>query len=225
MKLLEINREALTKEEAEVFKESYPPVTDHQAEMMLHALGADNRSYHTYKGSRVYRAYRNGYDAGGKDVAAWDDLVTKKFARKGRFCYNVTVEGIHMLEFIVQCRIWNDYVGVTDCKRDVLHAMMERDVFCGYECWLPTTAVQLSEDLAICPSLIRDTLKALAEEGLVAKGSYGGVTDEGYPYCHHGWYLTEKAKELNAEEYKKLQNEEYERLNNMLKKGQPQAEG
>ena len=94
-KLLKIDRKGMPLADKGLFNKYYPEeISDDQADMMLHALGADYRSFRKYRERRYYHAYRNFYDAGGRDVAAWDDLVAKGYARK-HDVYHVTVKGIH----------------------------------------------------------------------------------------------------------------------------------
>lgn len=114
-KLLKINREGIS-DQMKVFSK-YPDITDHQAEMMLHALGADQKGYRSYNGSKTYNAYRNYYEAGGRDIALWEDLKEKGFAENGRPFYTVSVSGIHALEFLTQCRIWGNYQSVGEKLR------------------------------------------------------------------------------------------------------------
>lgn len=193
-------------------------VTDNQAEMMLHALGADNKSYRTHDKWKYYHAYRNYYDAGGADEELWNDLVAKGYAKK-HGTYHVTVNGIHLLEYLTQCRIWGNYQNTADCRYAVLVALMEDDVFCGYECWLPTSSVDLSRRLAIPKELVLKTLKELASDGLVEKGYYGDMDEDGCVHCKHGWYLTELARQKYSEKYEELQKAEYKKISDSLKEG------
>lgn len=210
---LKVNRDGLSLYDRTVLLH-YPEITDHQAELMLHALGADHKEYRSYKGSKTYHAYRNYYDAGGKDIAIWNDLVEKELAEKHTF-YHVTVKGIRVLEFLTQCRIWDDYDCVADAKTAVHKAMMKLSVFCGYGCWEPITAKEISLDLAIPIPLVRKTLNRLAEEGYVYKGHYGSIDDDGYPHCLHGWYVTKKTEEMPL--YREYEKQEYARIDAMMK--------
>lgn len=191
----------------------YPEITDAQAEQMLHALGADSKPYRKYLDRKYYHAYRNYYDAGGEDVELWNDLESKGLADHERF-YHVTVKGIRLLEFLTQCRIYDNYQNVADARTNVLKAMIRRDVFCGYGCWFPTPAWAISLDVAIPEKLALDTLKQLCEEGYVYKGHYGEMDEDGYVHCSHGWYCTSKCKDLEI--YGVYQQEEYAKINKMI---------
>lgn len=212
MKQLMINRDGMTTIDKVLMARHYPEkVSDHQADMMLHALGCDNRPYRTYKGMKSYHAYRNYYDAGGNDAELWDDLVIKGYATK-RVTYHVTVKGIRVLEYLTQCRIWDNYLNEADCHFTILVELMKDSVYCGYGCWLPTSSRDLSLRLAIPQKLVLKTLHHLETEGLAMKGNYGGQDDDGYVHCKHGWYLTKYAQEKYAEKYAELKKEEYERM-------------
>lgn len=169
------------------------PVTQQQVEMMLHAIGADHKKERTYLGRKYYHAYRNYYDAGGSDTEQWEDLTRKGYAEKRRF-YHVTASGLRLLELMTGAVIYDSYDCVGDCKSPMLTAFMKADVYCGHGCWFPTSVKDISESLKIPLALARKTARKLEEEGLIVKGHFGGITDEGYPYCRHGYYLTEKAR-------------------------------
>lgn len=211
---LRVNRDGMSLIEKCLLEGNYPEeVSDYKAEMMLHALGSDNRPYTTYKGQKTFHAYRNYYDAGGHDAEEWNDLVSKGYAtKKANGMYHVTVKGIRVLEFLTQCRIWDNYLCVADCWNAVLIEMMKDDVFCGYGCWLPTTSRELSFRLAIPQKLVLKTLRSLEYGGYVMKGHFGGQDEDGYVHCKHGWYLTKHAQEQFAEKYEEIKKDEYKRM-------------
>lgn len=216
-KFLKINRDDMSTIEKVLLARNYPEeITDAQADMMLHALGADHRPFRTYRGQKSYHAFRNYYDAGGDDVAAWDDLVEKGYAGKRRV-YFVTVRGIRVLEYLTHCRIWDDYENTADCRYPVLEELMKDAVSCGYGCWLPTSSRELSLRLAIPRQLILETLKELAVDGLVKKDYYGEMNSDGEVSCKHGWILTKAAENKYSERYNELQAEEYKRINDSLR--------
>lgn len=60
---------------------------------------------------------------------------------------------------------------------------------------------------------IRKLIKELEADGLVRRTYDGGIDEEGYPHCYHGWHITKKA--TDSELYKKCEKEaleEYERF-------------
>ena len=185
-------------------------VTQHQAEMMLHAIGADHKKERTYLGRKYYHAYRNYYDAGGSDAEQWEDLTKKGYAKRRRF-YHVTTDGLHLLELMTDAVIYDSYDCVADCKKPMLEAFMKADVACCWGCWFPTSVRSVAKSLMIPLVLARKTARKLEEEGLIEKGHFGGITDEGFPYCRHGYFLTDKARK--SEKWEALKQEEYDYIN------------
>lgn len=60
---------------------------------------------------------------------------------------------------------------------------------------------------------IRKLLKELEAEGFVKKTYEGGIDEDGYPHCYHGWSIT--AKTQKTEMYRECYEEaleEYERF-------------
>ena len=66
-------------------------------------------------------------------------------------------------------------------------------------------------------SLARDTAKHLEENGYIVKSYYGGMDEEGYPYCIHGYYLTDKARQM--ERWKVLHDAEVAYIENDILEG------
>ena len=220
--MLEINREALTEAEREVL-EDYPKITDRQAEMMLHALGADYKEETKRKTGKYYHAYRNYYDAGGTDADGWNDLKEKGYADGHENYYRVTVSGIRILEFLTHSRIYNNYRNYADSKRPAIDFIIRQDVTPCWGCWLPVSTKRLALGLAIPEKLARETMHRLEEEGLIHKGHYGEITDEGFPRCYHGYYPTKKLKE--TERYKKIEKEVEDEVNERNRKSVETQDG
>lgn len=190
----------------------HEPITDKQAELMLHAIGADNKKSRHYMGRKIYKAYRNYYDAGGSDIELWDDLVSKGYADKSRF-YHVTHYGLEILGLITNSTIYGNYHNVADCRKDVLEQFMRVDAYHGYGCWFPTSAKAISKVLHIPLQLARETARSLADEGLIKKGHCGGMDCDGEIHCIHGYFLTDKAREKYSERYEELKKAEYAYIN------------
>ena len=60
---------------------------------------------------------------------------------------------------------------------------------------------------------IRKLIKELESDGLVTKTYEGGIDEDGYPHCYHGWSITSKT--IGTEMYKKCEKEaieDYERF-------------
>lgn len=71
----------------------YEKVTYKQIDDMKHAIGFDNRKVRGTK-HRRYEPYRNYFNAGGRDVEDWEQLVSLGFATKSREnWYHVSVDG------------------------------------------------------------------------------------------------------------------------------------
>lgn len=52
---------------------------------------------------------------------------------------------------------------------------------------------------------VRKCMKALEADGLVHKTYEGGIDEDGYPHCYHGWSLIQRAME--TEMYKHCEKE------------------
>lgn len=191
-----------------------PEVTEDQAVKMLHAIGADHRRARKYQGRLIFRAYRNYYDAGGADIAAWDDLVTKGYAEKDG-CYSVTPPGLSLLELLTGRNvIYDDYANYADCREIVLTQFLGADVYCGYGCWYPTSAATVAKALHLPLALAREACRNLVEEGYLVKGHEGGMDEDGKLYCIHGYFATEKARQLPK--WKELHDAEMEYINRQI---------
>jgi hypothetical protein len=191
-----------------------PECTDHQVEMMIHAIGADNKSPRAYNGRQIYHAYRNYYDAGGNEVQEWEDLVQKRYATKNTF-FHVSPDGLTLLELLTgRSTIYDNYKNYADCRTVVLTQFLGADVYCGYGCWYPTSAATVAKALHIPVSLVRETCRKLVEEGYLVKGHEGGMDEDGIVHCYHGYYITEKARELDK--WKVLYDQEMAYLNKTL---------
>ena len=73
---------------------------------------------------------------------------------------------------------------------------------------------RLSKELSQTKYSIRKLIKELEADEAVAKTYDGGIDEDGYPHCYHGWSITKKTK--NTVMYKQCEKEaleEYERFN------------
>ena len=181
----------------------YNEVTEKQANLMLHAIGADSTKARKYKGKLYYYAYRNGFDAGGNDIAEWDKLVSMHLAEKKR------VYHVNVLETLTDSRIYLVDC-VADAKPKVLTYLIKNACYCGYGCWIPVPIWVIADRIHAPKKVVRETLQELVSDGLVVKTYYGECDDEGFPHCWHGWGLTDKARELD--EYKQAWEEECRKI-------------
>lgn len=65
----------------------------------------------------------------------------------------------------------------------------------------------LAERMGETKYAIRKCMKALEADGLVSKTYEGGIDEDGYPHCYHGWSITRKTRESDL--YKKCEKEAY----------------
>lgn len=194
----------------------YDEITEEQVNLMLHAIGADSTKARKYKGKYYYYAYRNGFDAGGNDISKWDELVSIHLAEKNRV-YHVTRLGINVLEVLTNSRIYLVDC-VADAKSKVLSYLIANDCYCGYGCWIPVPIKAIANNLHATERVVRETLRVLADDGLVVKTYYGECDDEGFPHCWHGWGLTDKARQLD--EYKQAWEEECRKVERGFESGE-----
>lgn len=71
----------------------------------------------------------------------------------------------------------------------------------------------LSRSMGETKYAIRKCMKELEADGLVRRAHDGGIDEDGYPHCYHGWSITEKT--VNTDLYKRCYKEaleDYERF-------------
>jgi len=82
---------------------------------------------------------------------------------------------------------------------DVLRVLCEHSV----DIWnggIPISSTVISQCLGLSIGKVKYRLKKLKQQGFIVADSYGNSTEEGVPFCIHGYTITEKAK--HTEEYK-----------------------
>ena len=75
----------------------------------------------------------------------------------------------------------------------------------------------VSHILHIPLGLVREACRNLVSEGFLVKGYEGGMDDDGCVHCYHGYYITDKARQL--EKWKTLNEQEIAYINNMNREG------
>lgn len=90
---------------------------------------------------------------------------------------------------------------------DVLYILCQHDCGLMYG-WIPLPSTLIAKSTNLSVGQVRYRLKKLKAQGLVASGHYGGSTEDGEPYCIHGYFITEKAK--FTDEFRQAWNEERE---------------
>ena len=82
----------------------------------------------------------------------------------------------------------------------------------GYDTKLYSVS-DLSGSLNETKYCVRKRMKELEADGLVKKSYEGGVDGEGFPYCCHGWRITERTKCTDMyERYCKEALKEFEQI-------------
>ena len=79
-------------------------INDNYVSQAIHCIGLDYKKPYTRHGKKFYKPYRNGYDAGGKDVEIWDALTQIGYAYKNR-TYHLTAAGFRWLGRILNITI------------------------------------------------------------------------------------------------------------------------
>lgn len=74
---------------------------------------------------------------------------------------------------------------------------------------------RLARDSGVSKYRIRQLIKKLEADGMVRKTFEGGIDDEGFPWCIHGWGLTKKACDTDL--YKQCDKEASEYADNWLR--------
>jgi len=179
-------------------KTLFPDITEEHVEKMLHALGLDYESPKKRNGKYFCYPYRNHYDAGGNDNDVWGFLKEKGLADTGSSgMYYVTNAGLGVLSRITGIQIWSPHARYeADVYFAVRRAFIDADVYVGYGCWLPMSMPQIAEVTRIPHHKVRKAIHKLVEEGYLKRGYYGGCDDSGTLHCAHGYFCTEKVKEL-----------------------------
>lgn len=71
------------------------------------------------------------------------------------------------------------------------------DIMGGY---IPISSTVIARCTKLSIGKVKYRLKKLKEQGLIIADSYGSSTEDGEPFCIHGYTITEKAK--HTDEYK-----------------------
>ena len=166
-----------------------------EKELMLHALGYNDKGNGCSHGKRYYIPYRNYYGAGGVHNT-WEELCRKGLAETSNHSYyHVTNKGLAELSAELGVYIYSDSAyGLYKSKRTTLKAICENDAAIA-DHWFPISTKQISKETRLPITRVRESLKELCEEGLVKKDYVGGQDDDGKVFCIHGYVLTEKGEE------------------------------
>lgn len=209
----------MTLEEEKILQECAREILGEKAiKLMEHCIGYDPGRVYWRHGAKFFKPYRNNFYAGGSDLEAWDELKKKGFAENGvanKVVFWLNNAGLSILSAVERVYIYNDAASgnEVDASPEVIQILLDHAVFCGYGNWIPPSAEGIAKAARLPLKLTRETLKYLRDERGYVKHIYdGGADDEGFPYCTHGWILSEKWKEEHKERYKAAQRAEYERM-------------
>ena len=192
-------------------------LNDLEIKKMEHCIGYRPEKVYHRSGGAYFKPFRNHFSPGGTDVKIWEGLKEKGFAECGedQKYYWLNRSGLNILSAVEEVFIYSDSANgnVIDAQYDVLEVLLDDAVFCGYECWLPSSSRAIALRARLPRRLANETLKYLQDKREYVKHVYvGGCDDGGFPHCTHGWILTKKWKDEHAEELQRRQKEEYKRM-------------
>lgn len=201
-------------------------VNETEIKLMEHCIGFNEKGAYYRSGRFYFKPYRNHFNPGGTDKEIWAGLKEKGLADcrlydNGEYNYWVNSSGLAILSAIEHCHIYSDAASGNriDASRDVIKALLDDAVYCGYGCWLPSGADDIAKRARLPKRLTIETLRYLRDEKGYAKHVYeGGIDDEGFPHCTHGWILTQKWIDEHRDRYVARQQEEYKRMEEIEEK-------
>ena len=204
--------------------------TDKELHVIGHAIGFNPYKVYHRNGTSYFAPYHNYYYTGENDET-WNGLVDKGFAIKtpakdNMAYFSVSKSGLFALQSETTIHFYskNARGNEVDASDDVIEVLLDHAVYCGYGCWIPPGARTISHSALLPYKLTLATLNYLKEKGYVAHYYEGGIDDEGFPHCTHGWVLTKKWKDENKERYDARQEEEYRRMDEIEKQVRKEME-
>jgi len=188
---------------------------------MEHCIGFDASKVYRRSGCSYFKPHRNYYDAGGADIPIWESLKIDGFAECGKAdkyggkMFWLSRKGLDMLSCYEEAFIYASSArgNELDAAKHVIDVLLEDAVYCGYGCWNPSSSKNIAWRARLPHALTVKTLHYLQNKcGYVIHEYSGGIDDEGFPHCTHGWILTRKWKEEHEEKYQAAQKAEYKRM-------------
>lgn len=184
-----------------------------------HAIGYEVGKVYRRRKQLYFAPHRNYYYCNADDET-WNGLVKKGFAEKQPpnkdNCSYFSVTNECLAELTLETSIYfyseNARGNEIDAKEDVIEVLLDHAVYCGYGCWIPPGARQIASAARLPYKLTLETLNYLKKCGYVNHFYEGGIDDEGFPHCTHGWSLSKKWTTENNERYIARQKEEYKRM-------------
>ena len=205
---------------------------ERELDFIGHAIGYDVKKVYHRNGQLYFKPYRNRFYCAADDEV-WNGLVKKGFAKranpnKDRMSYfNVTRECLAELTLETSIYFYsaNARGNEMDAQHDVIEVLLDHAVYCGYGCWIPPGARQIARSARLPYKLTLATLNYLKKCGYANHYYEGGIDDEGFPHCTHGWGLSKKWLEENNARYIARQTEEYKRMDEISAKIMKEREG
>lgn len=193
-----------------------------ELDVIEHAIGYEVKKVYRRNGQLYFKPYRNHFYCEA-DNEIWNGLVKKGFAKcanpfkDGMAYFSVTRECLAELTLETSIYFYSENAkgNEIDAKEDVIEVLLDHAVYCGYGCWIPPGAKQIAHSARLPYKLTLSTLNYLKKCGYVTHFYEGGIDDEGFPHCTHGWGLSKKWITENKERYETRQKEEYKRMDEM----------
>lgn len=177
--------------------------TDKELHVIGHAIGFNPHKIYHRNGTAYFAPYRNYYYTGENDET-WNGLVDKGFAIKtpvkdNMAYFSVSKSGLFGLQRETTIHFYSENArgNEVDASGDVIEVLLDYAVYCGYGCWIPPGAKDIAFRARLPYKLTLSTLNYLKRCGYVNHFYEGGIDDEGYPHCTHGWGLSKKWLEKN----------------------------
>ena len=208
--------------------ESYGLVSDKDVSKMCHCVGYNKKKVYHRNGKAYFKPHRNYFYAGGSDIELWERLVEIGIADKNKngnagdknIYYWLNKRGLDMLSYLLNVYIYSESASGNeiDASEDVIEVLLEDEVYCGYECWLPSSAKDIAFRARLPRKLTIDTLHYLRDKcGYVKNDSYGDIDSDGFPRCTHGWSITKKWLDEHRERFEAARKHEYDRIDLILR--------
>ena len=194
-------------------------ITELERDRMEHCIGFTCRKIYTRGKVKYFKPYRNFYDAGGSDISIWEGLSKKGYAKSNdKNLFWITNKGLEALSDIEKVYIYskNACCNVIDAKKDVIDVLLEDYVeISNMGC--PAPAESIARRARLPKRLVLETLHYLRDKlGYVTYEHFGGIDEEGFPHCYHGWSLTQKWENENKKIFTKAWKEKCEEIDRLM---------
>ena len=184
-----------------------------------HAIGYDVKKVYHRNGRLYFKPYRNRFYCEANNEV-WNGLVKKGFAERanpnkdGMTYFHVTRECLAELTLETSIYFYsaNASGNEIDAQEGVIEVLLDHAVYCGYGCWIPPGARQVAHSARLPYKLTLTTLNYLKKRGYANHYYEGGMDEDGFVHCTHGWGLSKKWITENKERYNARVKEENKRV-------------